>query len=161
MRVFGIRKALREYLTLLAVGSMLGSTQVVDMETTRISEFGRVLIAVLDPLLVPAHLDVVIGDHYVELEFEVEKLGIDENGDEMNVDWIGEEGGGEGKGGKGFDPGSDPEEERDSKRKKNNEEEDNGKEQHNTNQNMDGPANNLAEGLGWTSMKENWQWVQL
>ena len=95
IRVLGIRKSLREYKILWAVGSMLGSTQVVDMETTRKSDFGRIIVVVLNPLLIPARLDVVIGDHYFELEFEVEKKGIDENGEEMEVDWNGGEGDGE------------------------------------------------------------------
>jgi hypothetical protein len=37
------------------------------METTRKSEFGRILVAVLDPKLIPRTLDVVIGDHYFDL----------------------------------------------------------------------------------------------
>jgi hypothetical protein len=61
---------------------MLGSTQVVDMEKTRKSNFGRVLVAVLNPSLIPDRLDVVIGDHYFELDFEVEKWGFDEKGEE-------------------------------------------------------------------------------
>jgi hypothetical protein len=68
---------------------MLGSTQIVDMETTRKSEFGRILVAVLNPLLIPAQLDVVIGDHYFELEFKVEKMGFDENGEEADFEWTG------------------------------------------------------------------------
>ena len=72
-------------MNLWAVGSMLGSTQTVDMETTRTNEFGRIQVVVLNPMLIPAHLDVVIGDHYFELEFEVERLGLDENGEEMEV----------------------------------------------------------------------------
>jgi len=40
----------------------------------------------LSPKLIPTHLDVVIGDHYFELSFEVEKIGIDENGDEVELD---------------------------------------------------------------------------
>jgi hypothetical protein len=66
---------------------MLGSTQIVDMETTRKSDFGRVFVAVLNPGLIPTQLDVVIGDHYFELEFEVEKRGFDENGEEVVVEW--------------------------------------------------------------------------
>jgi hypothetical protein len=97
VKVFGIRKELREFLILWAVGSMLGSTQTVDMETTRKNKFGRILVAVLNPSLIPAHLDTVIGDHYFELDFEVEKVGFDENGEETEVDWNGE-GGGEGDG---------------------------------------------------------------
>jgi hypothetical protein len=45
---------------------MLGSTQIVDMETTRKSEFGHILVAVLNPSLIPEQMDVVIGDHYFE-----------------------------------------------------------------------------------------------
>lgn len=40
IRVTGIRKKLREFLNLWAIGSMLGSTQTVDMETTRMNNFG-------------------------------------------------------------------------------------------------------------------------
>jgi hypothetical protein len=87
IRVYGLRWELCEFLDLWAVGSMLGSTQIVDMETTRKSDFGRVLVAVLNPGLIPTQLDVVIGDHYFELEFEVERRGFDENGEEVDVEW--------------------------------------------------------------------------
>jgi hypothetical protein len=87
VRVFGLRKELYEFLELWAIGSMIGSTQIVDMETTRKSDFGRILVAVLNPRLIPEQLDVVIGDHYFELDFEVEKMGIDENGEEAEFEW--------------------------------------------------------------------------
>ena len=61
VRVRCIRKPLREFPILWAVGSLLGVTQTVDMETTRKNEFGRILVAVLDPKLIPRMLDVVIG----------------------------------------------------------------------------------------------------
>lgn len=89
IRVFGIRKSLRKYQNLWALESMLGSTQTVDMETTRNNDFGRIMVAVLNPLLIPARIDVVIGDHYFELEFILEKKGVDENGEEMEVNWKG------------------------------------------------------------------------
>jgi hypothetical protein len=87
IRVYGLRRELYEFLDLWAVGSMLGSTQIIDMETTRKNEFGRVIVAVLNPGLIPAQLDVVIGDHYFELEFEVERRGFDEKGEEADVEW--------------------------------------------------------------------------
>jgi hypothetical protein len=87
VRVFGLRKELYEFLELWAIGSMIGSTQIVDMETTRKSDFGRILVAVLNPSLIPEQLDVVIGDHYFELDFEVERVGIDENGEEAEFEW--------------------------------------------------------------------------
>lgn len=92
VRVYGIKKELREFLLLWVVGSMLGSTQVVDMEMTRKSNFGRISVVFLNPSLIPAHLDVVIGDHYFELEFELEKVGTDENGEEVVIEWSGEGG---------------------------------------------------------------------
>ncbi|WVZ54678.1 hypothetical protein U9M48_005442 [Paspalum notatum var. saurae] len=86
VRVFGISENLRDFLNLWAVGSMLGSTQTVDMEMTRKNDFGRICIAVLKPKLLPSHLGVVIGDHFFKLRFEVEKIGVDENGDEVELD---------------------------------------------------------------------------
>jgi len=98
VRVRCIRQPLHEFLILWAVGSLLGSTQTVDMETTRKNKFGRILVAVLGPKLIPRKLDVVIGDHYFDLEFEVEKRGFDENGEEADVEWDGGEDEGEGEG---------------------------------------------------------------
>ena len=60
---------------------------MVDMETIRKNDFGRIQVAVLNPNHIPAHLDIVIGDHYFELEFEVEKIGVDENRYEMEIGW--------------------------------------------------------------------------
>ena len=94
VKVFGLRKKLREYLTLWAMGSLLGATQLVDTKPTRKNEFGRFFVAVLNPKLIPKMIDVVIGDHYFELKFEVEKKGVDENGEEVEFnleDWDGDE----------------------------------------------------------------------
>lgn len=66
---------------------MLGSTQTVDMETTRRNNFGHILVAVLDPKLLPRKLDVVIGDHYFELKFEIEPVGFDDNGEEVHFNF--------------------------------------------------------------------------
>jgi hypothetical protein len=87
IRVFGLRRELLEFTELWAIWSMLGSTQTVDMETTRKGNFGRVQVVVLNPSLIPEQLDVVIGDHYFEVEFEVERLGLDENGEEAEFEW--------------------------------------------------------------------------
>jgi hypothetical protein len=87
VRVYGLRKELYKFQELWVVGSMLGSTQIVDMETTRKSEFGRILVVVLNPSLILEQMDVVIGEHYFELKFEVEKMGFDEKGEEAEVEW--------------------------------------------------------------------------
>jgi hypothetical protein len=44
VRVLGIRETLRDFLTLWAVASMLGSTQTVDMGATRKNDFGRIFV---------------------------------------------------------------------------------------------------------------------
>ncbi|KAG2481116.1 hypothetical protein PVAP13_J683259, partial [Panicum virgatum] len=86
VRVYGLRKKLREFINLWAVGSLLGSTQTVDMEMTRKNNFGRICIAVLNPKLIPSQLKVVIGDHYFELRFEIENIGMNDSGDEIELD---------------------------------------------------------------------------
>jgi hypothetical protein len=55
---------------------MLGSTQIVDMETTRKNDFGRILVVVLNPSLIPEQLDVLdVGsiddrDFFCEIQTE-------------------------------------------------------------------------------------------
>ncbi|BAT13737.1 Os11g0312100 [Oryza sativa Japonica Group] len=73
VKVFGLRKKLREYLTLWVVGSLLGATQMI----------------------IPRNIDVVIADHYFELRFEVEKKGFDDNGDEVEFHFEKEDGDGD------------------------------------------------------------------
>lgn len=87
--VCGLRKELCEFLELWTVGSMIELTQIVDMETTRKTDFRCILVDVRNPSLILEHLDVVIGGHYLELDFEVEKRGFDGNGEELN--WNGME----------------------------------------------------------------------
>ena len=63
---------LREYVILWALGTLFGVTQDVDMVTTRASSFGRFAVAVLEPEAIPTKLDVIIGNRYFQLIFEVE-----------------------------------------------------------------------------------------
>jgi hypothetical protein len=73
-------------MNLRAVGFMLDSTQLVDMEMIRKIEFGIIFVAVLNPKFIPSRLDVGIGDHYLYLKFGVGHFGMDENGDEVEND---------------------------------------------------------------------------
>jgi hypothetical protein len=72
MRVLNLSTILKEYLVLWALGSLFGVTQDVDMVTTRASTFGRFAVAVLEPETIPTKLDVIIGNRYFQLRFEVE-----------------------------------------------------------------------------------------
>jgi hypothetical protein len=60
IRVFGLRRELYEFLDLWAIRSMLGSTQTVDMKTTRKGNFGRVQVAVLNPSLIQNSLMLLL-----------------------------------------------------------------------------------------------------
>ena len=72
MRVTNLPTILREYVILWALGTLFGVTQEVDMVTTRASNFGRFTVAVLEPNAIPTKLDVIIGNRYFQLVFEVE-----------------------------------------------------------------------------------------
>jgi len=72
MRVMNLPTILKEYVILWALGTLFGVTQDVDMVTTRASIFGRFAVAVLEPEAIPTKLDVIIGNRYFLLIFEVE-----------------------------------------------------------------------------------------
>jgi hypothetical protein len=72
MRVKNLPTILREYVILWALGTLFGVTQEVDMVTTRVNNFGRFAVAVLEPKAIPTKLDVIIGNRYFQLLFEIE-----------------------------------------------------------------------------------------
>jgi hypothetical protein len=72
MRVINLPTILREYVIMWALGTLFGVTQDVDMVTTRANNFGRFAVAVLEPKAIPTKLDVIIGNRYFQLIFEVE-----------------------------------------------------------------------------------------
>lgn len=57
-----------------AISSLFGVTQKIDMKTSRKNTFGRFCVAVLEPELIPNKMDVIIGNKYFQLKFEVEPL---------------------------------------------------------------------------------------
>jgi hypothetical protein len=63
---------LRDFLTIWAMGTILGVTKDVDMVFTRQYNRARMQVLVLDPALIPTSVDVVIGDNGYELHFKVE-----------------------------------------------------------------------------------------
>lgn len=73
----GLPEELLEFPIVWAIGSILGVTRNVDMKFVKKHEMGRLLVAVLDPELVPDLVDIVIGDFVYELQFRVES---EENG---------------------------------------------------------------------------------
>jgi hypothetical protein len=88
-----LSRELRDFLTIWAIGTILGVTKDVDMTFTRQYNKPRVYILVLDSTLIPISVDVVIGDNIYELHFKVKPedmqenpkpLEIDENGDDID-----------------------------------------------------------------------------
>ncbi|XP_062193487.1 uncharacterized protein LOC133896859 [Phragmites australis] len=73
VQVGGIPKELRTFPILWSVGTVLGATQKVDMVFTRNNDMARILIAVLDPSLIPDTLEVVFGSCLYSIYFMVEK----------------------------------------------------------------------------------------
>jgi hypothetical protein len=63
---------LRDYLTIWAIGTILGVTKDVDMVFTRKFNRARLQVLVLDPALILTSCDVVIGYDIYELLFKVE-----------------------------------------------------------------------------------------
>jgi hypothetical protein len=63
---------LRDFLTIWAVGTILGITKDVDMNFTHQFSRPRMQVLVLNPALIPILVDVVIGDNVYELHFKVE-----------------------------------------------------------------------------------------
>ncbi|CAN6324132.1 unnamed protein product [Urochloa humidicola] len=72
MRVLNLPTILREYVVLWALGTLFGVTQEVDIIATNANKFGRFAVAVLEPEAIPTRLDVIIGNRYFQLIFEVE-----------------------------------------------------------------------------------------
>jgi hypothetical protein len=72
MRVMNLPSILREHVILWALGTLFGVTQDVDMVTTRANGFGCFVVAVLEPEAIPTKLDVIIGNRYFQLTFQVE-----------------------------------------------------------------------------------------
>ncbi|KAF0910647.1 hypothetical protein E2562_004643 [Oryza meyeriana var. granulata] len=96
------------------------------------------------PKLIPRNLNVVIGDHYFELNNEVERMGFDENGEEVEVEQGGEDGDDEKE-----EYGKDERDERDSKSSKNDDMVIDGKEDGGINGKSDTKGN---ENQGWGRM---------
>jgi hypothetical protein len=69
----GLPSELTEYLTIQAIGTILGVTKDVDMKFTREYERAQLQVLVLDPSLIPQSIDVVIGEFIYELHFRVER----------------------------------------------------------------------------------------
>jgi hypothetical protein len=62
VQVTKLSRELRDYLTIWAIGNILGVTKDVDMVFTRRFNRARPQVLVLDPALIPISCDVVIGE---------------------------------------------------------------------------------------------------
>jgi hypothetical protein len=72
VQFMGLPSYLHDYLIIWAVGSILGISKGVDMVFTRRFDICRHQVLVINPNLIPAAVNVVIGDNLYELKFRVE-----------------------------------------------------------------------------------------
>jgi hypothetical protein len=72
-QMVGLPGELRKFLTIWAIGMILGVTKDVDMKFMLQYERARFQVLVLDPSLIPHSIDVVIGEYIYELHFKVEQ----------------------------------------------------------------------------------------
>ena len=86
VQVYGVPHEIRSYLSLWAVGSILGATQKVDMKYLRKSGVVRLLVAVLDVNSIPDDVDIVVDDCLYDIFFHVESVvkGDDDNFDDAD-----------------------------------------------------------------------------
>jgi hypothetical protein len=66
-------RELREYLTIWAIGMIIGVTKDVGMTFTCEFDRARFQVLVLDPSLIPHSIDMVIGEYIYELHFREER----------------------------------------------------------------------------------------
>jgi hypothetical protein len=73
VQMTGLPGVLREFLTIWAIGTILGVSKDVDMKFMRQYDRAHFQVMVLDPLLIPHSIDIVIGEYLYELHFKVEQ----------------------------------------------------------------------------------------
>jgi hypothetical protein len=82
----GLPPHLQDYLILWAMGSIMGVTKDVDMEFTRQHGISRVQVMVMNPNLIPHSVNIVIGDGFYELKFQVKMSTEEGNPQPMDMD---------------------------------------------------------------------------
>ena len=88
INVYGVPFEIRNYLSLWAVGSILGATKMMDMVSTRRTGVVRIMVAVMDATHIPNSVDIVVDDGLYPIFFKVEKVLNDEftNADDLDGD---------------------------------------------------------------------------
>jgi hypothetical protein len=73
VQMSGPPEELSEYLTIWAIGTIIGVTKDVDMKFTHEFDRSHFQVLVLDPSLIPHSIDVMIGEYIYEVHFWVER----------------------------------------------------------------------------------------
>jgi hypothetical protein len=86
VQMSGLPRELSDFITIWAIGTILGVTRDVDMKFTREFDRARLQVLVLEPSLIPLSVDVVIGEYVYELHFRVEPEDIHDRPEPMDMD---------------------------------------------------------------------------
>ncbi|GJN04225.1 hypothetical protein PR202_ga21750 [Eleusine coracana subsp. coracana] len=79
INVYGVPYEIRSYLSLWAVGTILGVTFKVDMKYTRKIGVIRILVGIMDVNNIPDTTDIMVGEDIYDILFKVDKICKDEN----------------------------------------------------------------------------------
>jgi hypothetical protein len=85
VQVYGVPYEMRNFLSLWAIGSILGSTQRVDMAYLKRTGVVRLPVVVLDAQDIPNDADIVSGDCMYEIFFNTDEI-VREGDMDQNLD---------------------------------------------------------------------------
>jgi hypothetical protein len=77
VNVYGVPFEIRSFLPLWAIGTILGTTQKVDMRYTRKMGVVRILVAVTNVNHILESAEIVVGEGLYEIFFKVDKVLIE------------------------------------------------------------------------------------
>jgi len=86
VHVYGVPYEIRSFLSLWALGSILGATQRVDMRSMKKTGVVRLMVAVLDANCIPNDVDIVVDDCLYEIFFRVDQMVSDNSGEPDEFD---------------------------------------------------------------------------
>lgn len=72
VHVLGVSFEVHDFLSLCAIGSIIGTAMRVDTEKVRKNDFVRMLVGVLDIEAIPSSVEIVVGEYVYDMFFKVE-----------------------------------------------------------------------------------------
>ncbi|GJN28162.1 hypothetical protein PR202_gb16255 [Eleusine coracana subsp. coracana] len=74
INVYGVPYEIRSYLSLWAVGTIIGATQKVDMKYLKKMGVVRILVAVIDIKGIPDSSEIAVGEGLYDIFYKIDKV---------------------------------------------------------------------------------------